>query len=37
MFTGIVREVGTVAAFDGLRLVVSGAETAASSAVGDSV
>jgi riboflavin synthase len=37
MFTGIVREVGTVAAFDGSRLVVSGAETAASSAVGDSV
>jgi riboflavin synthase len=37
MFTGIVREVGTVAAFDGSRLVVTGAETAASSAVGDSV
>ena len=37
MFTGIVREVGTVAAFDGSRLVVSGTETAASSAVGDSV
>jgi riboflavin synthase len=37
MFTGIVREVGTVAAFDGSRLVVAGAETAASSAVGDSV
>ena len=37
MFTGIVREVGTVAVFDGSRLVVTGAETAASSAVGDSV
>jgi riboflavin synthase len=37
MFTGIVREVGTVAAFDGSRLVVAGAVTAASSAVGDSV
>jgi riboflavin synthase len=37
MFTGIVREVGTVAAFDGARLVVAGTETAASSAVGDSV
>jgi riboflavin synthase len=37
MFTGIVREVGTVSAFDGSRLVVAGAETAASAAVGDSV
>jgi riboflavin synthase len=37
MFTGIVREVGSVAAFDNSRLVVTGAETAASSAVGDSV
>jgi riboflavin synthase len=37
MFTGIVREVGAVAAFDGSRLVVTGAETAASSVVGDSV
>jgi riboflavin synthase len=37
MFTGIVREVGTVAAFDGSRLVVVGAETSASAAVGDSV
>jgi riboflavin synthase len=37
MFTGIVREVGTVDAFDGSRLVVAGAETAAGSAVGDSV
>ena len=37
MFTGIVREVGTVAAFDGSRLVVTGVETAASSAFGDSV
>jgi riboflavin synthase len=37
MFTGIVREVGTVIAFDGSRLVVSASETAASAAVGDSV
>jgi riboflavin synthase len=37
MFTGIVREVGAVVAFDGSRLLVKGAETAASSAVGDSV
>ncbi|HET9115902.1 MAG TPA: riboflavin synthase [Gaiellaceae bacterium] len=37
MFTGIVRELGTVAAFDGSRLVVAGPETAASVAVGDSV
>jgi riboflavin synthase len=37
MFTGIVREVGTVAAFDGSRLVVAAPETAASAAVGDSV
>jgi riboflavin synthase len=37
MFTGIVREVGTIAAFDGSRLVVGGAETAAGAAVGDSV
>jgi len=37
MFTGIVREVGTVVAFDGSRLVVAGAETAASATVGDSV
>lgn len=37
MFTGIVREVGTIAAFAGSRLVVAGAETAASAAVGDSV
>jgi riboflavin synthase len=37
MFTGIVREVGTVDAFDGSRLVVAGAKTAAGSAVGDSV
>ena len=37
MFTGIVREVGTVASFDGSRLVLSAAETAASAAVGDSV
>jgi len=34
MFTGIVREVGTVSAFDGSRLVV---ETATEAAVGDSV
>jgi riboflavin synthase len=37
MFTGIVHEVGTVAAFDGSRLVVAAPETAASAAVGDSV
>jgi riboflavin synthase len=37
MFTGIVRELGTVDAFDGSRLVVAAHETAASSAAGDSV
>jgi riboflavin synthase len=37
MFTGIVREVGTVAAFDGSRLVVEASETAEAAAVGDSV
>ena len=37
MFTGIVRELGTVDAFDGSRIVVSASETAAGSAVGDSV
>jgi len=37
MFTGIVREVGTVAALDGARLVVTAPETAAAAAVGDSV
>jgi riboflavin synthase len=37
MFTGIVREVGTVDAFDGSRLVVAAPETAAGVAVGDSV
>jgi riboflavin synthase len=37
MFTGIVRELGTVNAFDGSRLVVAASETAASAAVGDSV
>ncbi|HEY3463336.1 MAG TPA: riboflavin synthase [Gaiellaceae bacterium] len=37
MFTGIVREVGTVAAFDGSRLVVAATETAEGAAVGDSV
>jgi riboflavin synthase len=37
MFTGIVREVGTVAAFDGSRLVVIAPETDADVAVGDSV
>jgi riboflavin synthase len=37
MFTGIVRELGTVAAFDGSRLVVSAPETAARAEVGDSV
>ena len=34
MFTGIVREVGTVASFDGTRLVV---ETATEATIGDSV
>ena len=37
MFTGIVREVGTAAAFDGSRLVVEAPETAAAAGVGDSV
>jgi len=37
MFTGIVRELGTVASFDGTRLVVTAAETTAGAAVGDSV
>jgi len=37
MFTGIVREVGTVVSFDGSRLVVAAAETPAGAAVGDSV
>ena len=37
MFTGIVRELGTVDAFDGSRLVVAAQETAVSAAVGDSV
>jgi riboflavin synthase len=37
MFTGIVLEVGTVAAFDGSRLVLAAPETAASAVVGDSV
>jgi riboflavin synthase len=37
MFTGIVRELGTVDAFDGSRLVVAANETSAAAAVGDSV
>ena len=37
MFTGLVRELGTVDAFDGSRLVVAAPETAAAAAVGDSV
>src|SRR6266567_7862922 len=37
MFTGIVREVGAVAAFDGARLLVEAPETAKGVAVGDSV
>ena len=37
MFTGIVRELGTVDAFDGSRLVVAAKETSATAAVGDSV
>jgi len=37
MFTGIVRELGTVVSFDGSRLVVAAPETAPGAAVGDSV
>ena len=37
MFTGIVREVGTVASFDGSRLVVEAPGTAEGAGVGDSV
>jgi riboflavin synthase len=37
VFTGIVREMGTVAAFDGSRLVVTAPETAVGAAIGDSV
>jgi riboflavin synthase len=37
MFTGIVRELGTVEAFDGSRLVVAANETSAAAGVGDSV
>jgi riboflavin synthase len=37
MFTGIVLELGTVAAFDGSRLVVAAPDTAAGAVVGDSV
>ena len=37
MFTGIVREVGTVDSFDGSRLVVAGPETTVGVALGDSV
>ena len=37
MFTGIVREVGTVVSFDGSRLVVAAAEPTAGAGVGDSV
>jgi riboflavin synthase len=37
MFTGIVRELGSVEAFDGSRLVVAAPETAATAALGDSV
>src|ERR1041385_3803078 len=37
MSTGIVRELGTVATFDGSRLVVTAPETAVGAAVGDSV
>ena len=37
MFTGIVRELGTVDCFDGSRLVVAAPETAGGVAVGDSV
>jgi riboflavin synthase len=37
MFTGIVRELGTVDAFDGSRLVIAAPETAAAANIGDSV
>jgi riboflavin synthase len=37
MFTGIVRELGTVDAFDGGRLVVAAERTSRAAAVGDSV
>lgn len=37
VFTGIVREVGSVVAFDGSRLVLEAPETAAGAVVGDSV
>jgi riboflavin synthase len=37
MFTGIVRELGEVAAFEGSRLVLTAPETAGGAAVGDSV
>jgi riboflavin synthase len=37
MFTGIVREVGTVGAFDGSGLVITAPRTSAGAAVGDSV
>jgi riboflavin synthase len=37
MFTGIVRELGTVVSFDGARLVVGAPETAAGMDIGDSV
>jgi len=37
MFTGIVRELGTVEAFDGSRLVVAANETSAAAGIGDSV
>jgi len=37
MFTGIVRELGTVVSFDGARLVVEAPESAESAAIGDSV
>ena len=37
MFTGIVLELGTVAVFDGSRLVVAAPETAADAQIGDSV
>lgn len=37
MFTGIVRELGTIGRFGGSRLVVSAPDTAARAAVGDSV
>src|SRR5947199_10736245 len=37
MFTGLVREIGTVASFDGSRLTIEAPETARTAQLGDSV